>query len=312
MLTSILAVAGGLAILIFASDRLVASAVRISQALGISAVLIGALVVGLGTSLPELLVSAIAASDGELDVAMANVVGSNTANVTLVLGAAGAYRAVSSRVDVLRREGVLMLVAVIALAAVLWNGEVVRFEGAALLLGMVGAVILLVRWARDHGPNQVIPVDEVDELAESGKSVRFEVVAGIAALVATVVGANILLGGSLDLGERLGLSPTFLGVMLGVGTSLPELATAVAAARRAASDLVVGNVLGSNLFNSLAVAGTAAVVGPATLVDLSRVDLIWMVGAVVAAGVFARTGILDRRESLILLASFLAFAVASF
>jgi cation:H+ antiporter len=274
--------------------------------------LIGALVVGLGTSLPELLVSGIAAGNGELDVAMGNVVGSNIANVTLVLGAAGAYRAISSRVDVLRREGSLMLLAVVGLAVVLWNGDVTRTEGIALILGMVAAVTLLVRWARDHGSNEVIAVDEVEETAESGRSVRFEVIAGILSLVVTVLGANILLGGALDLGERLGLSPTFLGVMLGVGTSLPELATAVAAARRAASDLVVGNVLGSNLFNSLAVAGTAAVIGPATLIDLSRVDLVWMVGAVVVAGVFARTGILDRRESLILLISFFVFAVVSF
>lgn len=312
MLTSSLAIVGGLLILILASDRLVASAVRVSQALGVSAVLIGALVVGLGTSLPELLVSSIAAADAQLDIAMANVVGSNTANVTLVLGAAGAYRPVASRIEVMRREGVVMLIAVAALGAVLFDGEVQRYEGIALLAGMVVALVLLIRWSRDHGASDLIAQDEVEEMAETDKSLAFEIVIGIVALVATVVGANILLDGALDVGERLGLSATFLGVMLGVGTSLPELATAVAAARRAAPDIVVGNVLGSNLFNSLAVAGTAATVGPAVLTDLGRVDLLWMVGAVVAAGVFARTGRLDRREAVVLLVGFVAFTVLSY
>ncbi len=131
------------------------------------------------------------------------------------------------------------------------------------------------------------------------------------ALIGTVLGAQILLDGALVLGEELGLSATFLGIMLGVGTSLPELATAIAAARRAAPDLVVGNVVGSNLFNSLAVAGTAGTVGPAMLIDLGPVQLAWMVGAVAVAGLFARTGKVVRFEAALLLAGFVAFSVAS-
>jgi cation:H+ antiporter len=306
MLTSILAVLVGLVVLIAASDRLVVSAVRVSQALGLSPVLIGALVVGLGTSLPEMLVSSLASLDGELDIAMGNVVGSNIANVTLVLGAAGMYRVLTSRIEVLRREGVLMLLAVIALAAVMFDGRVDRLEGIGLLTGMLVALVLLIRWSRGTDASAVVG-GEIEEVEPAARGNAVEIMLGIGALVATVVGANILLDGALDLGERLELSATFLGVMLGVGTSLPELATAVAAARRSAPDLVVGNVVGSNLFNSLAVAGLAAVVGPATLADLDRVDLGWMVGAVLVAGLFARTDRIERSEAVVLFVAFFVY-----
>jgi cation:H+ antiporter len=307
VLWSLVAVGVGLVILIAASDRLVASAVRVSQALGVSAVLIGALVVGLGTSLPELLVSGLAAGGGELDIAMANVVGSNIANVTLVLGAAALLRPIVTRVAVLKREGVLMLAAVVALAAVLYDGVVSRIEGFGLVAGMIVALVLLIMWSRDHGPSDLVAADEVEEFADGESPLAVEVVVGLVSLAATIFGANLLLNGALDVGEELGLSATFLGVMLGIGTSLPELATAIAAARRSAPDLVVGNVLGSNLFNSLAVAGIAAITGPATLVDLGPPALWFMVGAVAAAGVFTRTGRLNRAEATVLLATFFVF-----
>ncbi len=283
-----------------------------SQALGVSAVLIGALVVGLGTSLPELLVSTLASADGELDVAMANVVGSNTANVTLVAGSAALLRPVSTRIAVMRREGGLMLLSVAVLAGVLYDLEVSRLEGGVLLAGMAVALVLLIRWSQDHGPGELVAADEVEEFAESSAPVLVESLIGLLALVATVFGANLLLDGSLNVGEELGLSASFLGVMLGVGTSLPELATAIAAARRSAPDLVVGNVLGSNLFNSLAVAGTAAVAGPAVLSDLGTQELWMMVTAVVAAGIFMRTGKLNRFEAAILLVGFATFLALTF
>lgn len=312
MFLSIIAVVAGLAILIAASDRLVASAVRVSQALGVSAVLIGALVVGLGTSLPELLVSGLAAGNGELDIAMANVVGSNTANVTLVAGAAAVLKPISTRIGVLKREGVLMLLSVIGLAAVLFDQQISRVEGIALLVGMAVALVLLIVWSKGHGPSELVAADEVEEFTTADSSVGVEALIGIGALIATVFGANILLEGSLNVGEELGLSATFLGVMLGVGTSLPELATALAAARRMAPDLVVGNVVGSNLFNSLAVAGTAATVGPSVLSDLGTVELAFMIGAVTIAGFFSRTGKLNRLEAIVLLAGFAALLVMTF
>lgn len=308
MLLSFLYVVVGLILLMGASDRFVESAVRLARALGVSIVLIGALIVGLGTSLPELLVSGIASVDGKIDVAMANVTGSNVANVTLVLGAAALLAPIRSRTLILRREGILMLISVTALAAVLWDKAVSRVEGIGLLVGMVVALVLLIRWSTSD-PDGVIELEE----GEEAHSVPGELLIGLAALAITVFAARLLLDGALDLGERFGLGEAFLGVLLGVGTSLPELATTMAAVRRHESDLVIGNILGSNLFNSFAVAGTAAMVGPGLLTDLARPSLAIMIAVVGLAGWFAWEDTkVDRREGLALLTIFVVFAVLSY
>jgi len=315
MIAAAIAVIGGLLLLIFASDRLVVAAVRLSEALGISAVLIGALVVGLGTSMPEMLVSALASADGEIEIAMANVVGSNIANVTLVLGVAAIISAIVAEMRILRREGVLMLASLLALTAVLYDQEVERWEGGALLFGFVVAVYLLIRWSMNDAETVSLAEAEVKEMVGGEHNVAWEALMGTVTLVLTVLGARLLLGGALDIGEEIGLSDTFLGVMLGVGTSLPELATATAAIRRRESDLVVGNVLGSNLFNSLAVAGLAGVVGPGLLPGLPIPALWVMVGVSVLAGIFARTGTrgrIVRFEGVVLVLIFLGFTVLAF
>ncbi len=308
MLLSLIYVAVGLILLMGASDRFVESAVRLAKTLGISIVLIGALIVGLGTSLPEMLVSAIASVDGKVDVAMANVTGSNAANVTLVLGAAAIVTPIMSRTLILRREGVLMFIAVAALAGVLWDGQVSRIEGIGLLLAMAVSLVLLVKWSATDSDG-IIERDENDE----AHSVPGELIIGLAALAVTVFAARLLLNGALDLGERFGLGEAFLGVLLGIGTSLPELATTLAAVRRHESDLVIGNVLGSNLFNSFAVAGTAAVVGPGVLADLARPSLVVMVAVVAIAGWFAsHDQKVTRGEGIFLLSIFVVFTILSY
>lgn len=307
MLLSFIYVIVGLILLMGASDRFVESAVRLARTLGVSIVLIGAVIVGLGTSLPELLVSAIASVDGQIDVAMANVTGSNVANVTLVLGTAALVAPIMSRTLILRREGLLMFFAVVSLAAVLWDGEVSRLEGFALLLGMAVTLVLLIRWASTD-TDGIIELDE-----EEAHSVPGELIIGLAALAITVFAARLLLNGALDLGERFGLGEAFLGVLLGIGTSLPELATTLAAVRRHESDLIIGNVLGSNLFNSFAVAGAAAVFGPGTLVDLARPSLAVMVVVIGLAGWFAwHDQKVNRLEGAGLLGIFLVFTLLSY
>ena len=307
LLLSILSVVLGLILLMGASDRFVESAVRLARTLGVSIVLIGALIVGLGTSLPELLVSAIASIDGNIDIAMANVTGSNVANVTLVLGTAAIAAPIMSRTLILRREGVLMFLAVLGLTAVLWDGQVYRWEGGLLLLGMVVTLVLLIRWSASD-PDGLIELEEDEKHSVSG-----ELLIGLAALAVTIFAARLLLNGALDLGDRFGLGEAFLGVMLGVGTSLPELATTLAAVRRHESDLVIGNVLGSNLFNSLAVAGAAAVAGPGPLIDLARPALLVMVGVIAISGGFAwNDRKVVRREGVVLLVIFVVFAVLSY
>lgn len=309
MAIDILRIVAGLVILIVAADRLVLSAVRIAKVFNVSVVVIGAVIVGFGTSVPEFVVSAIAASNGQTGLAMSNVVASNTANVTLVLGAAALFAVLTTKHAVVKREGLLMLVSVAALAVVLADGQVSMVEGAFLTLAMLAAISLLIRWTTngDSGPGE----DLADIVADPDR-VWLEVIYGLVALIATVVAGQQLLIGVLSIGDRMGLSIVFMGLITGVGTSLPELSAALAGARRGASDLVLGNVLGSNVFNSLGVAGLAAILGPAVFEGVPVVLVGLMVLSAVFAGVFAYTSQrVSKLEGVFLLGAFLLYSYAS-
>lgn len=309
MVVDIVRVVAGLVILIVAADRLVVSAVRIAKGLNISVVIIGAVIVGFGTSIPEFVVSAVASSQGDLDLALANVVASNTSNITLVLGIAAVLAVIETSRAVIRREGLLMVVAVTLLAVMTWRHSVTRIEGVILLIGMLAALVLLVRWSRENPDD---PMGELEDIESVEGSLMRESVFGIVALVGTVVAGQQLLLGVEGIGTELGLSVVFMGLITGVGTSLPELSAAVAAARRGHSDLVLGNVLGSNVFNSLGVAGLAIVVGPGPLHELNPALLTFMVGSALFAGVFAFTSQrITRLEGAVLVALFAVYAILS-
>jgi cation:H+ antiporter len=262
--------------------------------------------------MPELVVSMIAGVRGEIDIAMGNVVASNTTNVTLVLGVAAVLSPLAARTELIRREGILMVGAVIALAAALAGGTVERWYGVVFLPLLVVAVILLVRWSARPGSVIAAVEGTDDHHLHGGWLVREAAMAGLA-LLATVGAAQLLLEGLLGIGGRLGWSAVFLGLLTGVGTSLPEAAAAVAAARRGEGELVLGNVLGSNVFNSLGVAGVAAVVGPGELVALGWPLLVAMIGVAIVAGWFALTGErIVRWEGLGLLLTFVTYAVLTY
>ncbi len=282
---------------------------RIAKVFNISVVVIGAVIVGFGTSVPEFVVSAVAASKGQAGLAMSNVVASNTANVTLVLGVATLFVALATKQTVVRREGLLMLVSVAALAGVLVDGQVSVAEGVLLVSGMAIAIWLLVFWAKngENGPGE----DLADIVADPDR-VWVEILYGLLALMATVVSGQQLLVGVLSIGDTMGLSIVLMGLITGVGTSLPELSAALAGARRGASDLVLGNVLGSNIFNSLGVAGLAAIIGPGVVEGVPTALIGLMVVSAVFAGVFAYSSQrISRVEGAVLLAIFLLYSFLS-
>ncbi len=322
----------GLVVLVLAADRMVRSSIRVSRSLGVSVILIGAVIVGFGTSVPEFLVSGLAALEGNIDLAVSNVTSSNTANVSLVLGAAALLTPIASRRAVIRREGALMFASVVTLAAVLAGGHPELWQGL-LLLGSLGvATTLMARWASEDPDAVLAEIEEElggDETEADGEPTteaalesRFrrlrsdvgrELVIGIVALGITLVAADQLLDGAIGLGERFGLSAAFLGLMTGVGTSLPELSAAIAAARHGESDLILGNILGSNIFNSLGVAGLAATIGPGPLVDVTPIIVGLMVAASFMAGLFAFTGQrIVRLEGVLLLVAFVAYGLYVF
>jgi cation:H+ antiporter len=295
-------VVAGLILLTVAADRLVLSAARLARVFGLSPILIGAVVVGLGTSLPEMLVSGLAAGrPGGLDLAMGNIVGSNVANLALVLGLSVVLSPIAQLMPVLKREGAVMLAASVLVTLFAWDAHLSRSEGVALLIALPVALLLLVRWSKDADPTVATEVDEmIDGDVRPGKEIGF----GLASLAVTLLGAQLLVTGAQAIAIGFGVSEAMIGITLvAVGTSLPELATAVAAARRRENDLVLGNVLGSNMFNALAVGGVAGVVGNGSFEASFTRPLLAMLAVTVLAGVLATAGRdrLARSEGVVLL-----------
>ena len=294
---------GGLAVLPLAADRFVVAATRISRSLGMSPILVGALLVGFGTSLPEIVVSGWAAAKGETSFAVANVVGSNVANLALVLGVAASIRPIASSRGLIRKEGSLVLIVTLLYVALHINGDIQRWEGAVLLIVLVLALGLLIRWSESG------LLDEDEDELRRYVTVRKELVVGVITMAITVAAATVLVEGAERLAIEFDIQSAFIAATLvAVGTSLPELATAVAAVRRHEADLVLGNVLGSNLFNSLAVGGVAGLIGPGVIDQGFPVLLIAMLGITAFVGWLAATGNrLARSEGAVLLAVFALF-----
>ena len=307
MLVALGGVVVGLALLTYAADQFVIGAARISAALRVSPLVIGAVVIGFGTSAPELVVSGIAAQQGSLDIAFGNIVGSNVANLTLVLGAAALVTPIAVRSPVLKREAPLSLAAVVLFAVLVQNG--LTMLDAAVLGAVTVAAIATILWsARDDDPQFTAAVTEF--LDGTPPSTRAESVRTLLGLVGTVASSWLLVTSARTVAAELGMSEAFIGLtVVAIGTSLPELATALQAARKGEADLVVGNLLGSNLFNAGAVGGVAAALGPRTLADPSIVGpaTLLMVGIAAVATIFMITGRrVVRWEGALLFAVYLA------
>lgn len=299
----------GLALLTYAADRFVLGAARLSSALRVAPVLIGAIVIGFGTSAPELLVSTLATVQGSQDLAFGNIVGSNSANLLLVLGAAALIRPLGVQTTTMRRELPLMLVATGVLTAVAFDRRVVLIEGLVLLAVAAVSLTVIVRTGlQDREAAAALEAEVAEYEGEAGPAPVPAALLALAGLIGTLAGAQLLVTGATGVARALGVSEAVIGLtVVAVGTSLPELVTAVAAARRNEPDLVVGNVLGSNLFNSVVVGGVSGVLATATLDETFRLSLGVMVGASLLAALFLRTGhLLVRWEALLLLIGFVA------
>lgn len=273
-LVAVGALAMGLGILAVAAGRFVEGAAAVAVRARLPVVVVGAVVIGLGTSLPEALVSTLAAIEGSIGIAVGNIVGSNLANLTLVLGGASLVAATHARRRVVTTELPLAVLATALFALALQQG-LSRLEGVVLLGTLVAvlATIVLRRSDEDHdrqvtghvGSYDEVARVEVDDQHHVQGEVDLRAAAGnaVGGLVGVILGAQVLVWGAQGIAGVFGLSEGLVGLTLvAVGTSAPELATGISAARRGHSDLLVGNVLGSNTFNSLGVGGLTAVAGP--------------------------------------------------
>jgi cation:H+ antiporter len=307
MLLAVAGIVAGLVVLTLASDQFVVGAARLATVLRLSTVVIGAVVIGFGTSAPELLVSGLAATQGSLDIAIGNIVGSNVANLTLVLGAAALFTPIVVHSPVLKREAPLSLLAVLTFGVVV-QGGVSWWEGLLLALLLVGSLTVIIVASRSGDD---VLSGEVDEFLHDGPpSARRESLRTGLGLLGTLGGAQLLVVSATTIASELGLSEGFIGLtVVAIGTSLPELATALQAARKAETDLIVGNLLGSNLFNAGAVGATAAFAGAGQPIDpsITGLGVLLMAGVAVVATAFMITGkTVVRWEGAVLLIGYLA------
>lgn len=307
LLALIAALVGGLALLAVLSEQFVIGSARLASALGVSSVVIGAVVIGLGTSLPELLVSAVAAASGSPDIALGNVVGSNIANLSLVLGTGAIVAPVVVGSGVIKREAPLAIGAMLALAIVLATGAT-RAAGILLIVGLVAALALIV-WGGMRAPDDPIGAEAGEALDGHRHRPSREALRALVGLVGTLAGAQLMVIGARGIAEEAGLSEGLVGLtIVAIGTSLPELFTAVQAARKGETDLVVGNVVGSNIFNSLGIAGVAIVIAPGAVAgSIAGAGSVAMVAlGIVALGLMITGSRVTRWEGVALLVIYAA------
>ena len=333
---AIILLAGGLVILWKSADLLVAGAVVLAERLGVSPLIIGLTIVAMGTSAPEVAASIAAAIGDNGDIAIGNVFGSNIANLALVGGLVALIRPLRIQLRTLRREIPVMLLVALLLWPVLHSSYLSRPEGFALLGVFAGLILLTVYAARKdikrlatentekelnpksvNPPNSAAKENERNtqyEIRNTKKSVFF-VVVGLAGLA---LGAEMAVEGAVFIGERIGLSDAVIGLtIIAIGTSLPELATCVVAAIKGHHDISIGNLVGSNIFNTLLVTGTAGVICPFTMEEpgLAGGSYYWIMIAVSTG--FAVLAVLGRRvigriAGIILLCSYVGYMVYLF
>ena len=298
----------GLIGLYLGGELLVRSASSLARALGISPMVIGLTVVAFGTSAPELAATLVAALRGAPELALANVVGSNVANIGLILGLTAVAYPLATNASFLRREVPWMLAATVLALPLLIDGRLLRVEG--LLLWLALAVFLLAAFRSGGAP--AILVEDVGEAAAVRRRPWRDAI-GVAAGVAVLAyGAHALVTGATALALIWGVPERVIGLTLvALGTSLPELASSLVAALRRETDIILGNVIGSNLFNLLAVLGTAAVVHPIEVPPVGlRLDLAIMLGfALVVPPLMLADRRLGRRRGALLLVAYVSYVV---
>lgn len=304
MLTAFLELAGGFALLVLGAHGLVAGAASLAVQMGISAAVVGLTVIAYGTSLPEATVSAVSAFSGNPEIALGNVLGSNIANIGLIIGLSALLRPMPVDLSFLKRDFPILGFTTLLLILFLLDGEISRWEGILLLGGGFSYTLLLLFISRGR-PNAA--TEEIPEIGSRKKQVAY-ISLGLALLLA---GGKLAVNGAVDIATLLGLSERVIGLtVVAVGTSLPELAASLVAALKNQSAMAIGNILGSNIFNILFVLGLSATIAAIRVPTGIRlnIDLASMVIFTVVFGIFMLTlRRVTRWEGLLLLGGYAAY-----
>lgn len=314
MTWAVLAILGGFVLLIWSADRFIEGAASVAKHAGMPSLLIGMVIVGFGTSAPEMVVSAMAALDDNPNLALGNALGSNIVNTGLILGITALIAPIVVHSKIVQRELPLLFVIGAVFGLLMLGGALTRIEAVVLLVGFFA----LVGWTvftsmRNRG--DALETDTEQELNAHpmplGKAVFWLVVG----LLFLLVSSRILVWGAVTVAQTLGVSDLIIGLtIVALGTSLPELAASVIAARKGEHDIAIGNVVGSNMFNILAVVGIAGTITPMPALSPEILQRDWPVMMVMTAGLFVMCygfrggqGRINRIEGGILLLAFAAY-----
>lgn len=295
MIWALLALLAGLVLLVVAGDHFVAGASRLATALRMRPAVIGAVVLGFGTSAPEMVVSALASINDNPALGVGNIVGSNVANLSLGLGLAALLMPIPFSRTALRRDVPWSVATAAVFALLVMDDYLSRLEGCLLAVLMVMTLVWLIRTSRDDERLPDAGGAPGTTARDTGKAWR-NLVRAVLGLGGVIVGAQLAVEGAIALAQHWNLSGGFIGFsIVALGTSLPEVATVVAAARKGHTELIVGNLFGSNVFNSLAVGGAMGLVGAGAIDDPSLTGL--GIGAMMAVVVLAYLGALVGKRA---------------
>lgn len=292
----------GFILLIKGADWFVDGSSSIAKLLKVSPLIIGLTIVAMGTSAPEAAVSLSAALNGENDIAFSNVIGSNIFNLLFVLGICSIIKPVHAESGIVKRDIPFSIIITIILLLFCLNLTIGRFEGLALFIVFLGFIGLMIYLALKNKPN-----DEEDNIKVMTpiKSIIY-VIIGLAAII---WGGDTVVNSASEIAESFNISPTLIGLtIVSIGTSLPELVTSIVAARKGQSDIAVGNVIGSNIFNILFILGFSAVISPLSIAEVSVIDTIILIAVSTMAFLFCfRKKIFSRTSGIVFVISYLIY-----
>lgn len=318
----VLPLAGGLVLLALGGELLVRGAVQVAEKLGVSPLLIGLTLVGFGTSTPELVTSVQAALIGSPGIAVGNIVGSNIANILLILGMSAILFPIVVSSSALKRDGMLVLATAVALTAVGLFWTLDRMVGLVFFAGLIGYIVFA--WRQESVPTteHTAAYERVEafeqlhapvlkpEASAKPSSIPVALALALGGLVLVVLGGRFFVDGAVTLARGLGISETVIGLtIVAIGTSMPELITSVVAALRKQADVALGNILGSNIYNILGIGGLTALIAPTEVPrQIATFDNFVMVAVSLALLVLARTGWrIGRREGGLLVAGYVGY-----
>ena len=304
----------GFLVLLFAADRFVMGTAAIARNLGISPLIIGLTIVGFGTSAPEMLISVIAAAEGNPGLAIGNAIGSNIANIGLILGCTAIIAPITVHSQTLKRELPVLLFTTIACYLLVWTNDFTRIDGIIMLIGLFVFLYWLARTALRNRTSDPLS-QEIDREIPSNISTQKAIILSVFGLFGLLASSKLLVWSAVNVAQWFGISDLVIGLtIVALGTSLPELAASIVSILKKEDDLAIGNILGSNMYNLLAVLSLPGIIAPGPLdsVVLSR-DFPWMVGLTLALFIlgypFKKNGMINRLEGGFLLTAYIAYQV---